>query len=135
MPYNVNHIHLKYADPKKAAQWFQKAFNFTIVSETVRPFGDTFVITKSENGVQINISSERVTDGKKEHLNKADADAHYGLEHFGFDSVDIDVDIKRLTGLGAVLKEGPIRLGDGRAIAFLACPGDVRVELIQQPKK
>ena len=33
-----------------------------IVSETVRPFGDTFVITKSENGVQINISSERTNE-------------------------------------------------------------------------
>ncbi len=131
MPYNINHIHLKYSDPKKAAAWFQKAFNFTIVSETVRPFGDTFVVTKSENGIQVNISSERTN----ERLNKADSDAHYGLEHFGFDSADIDVDIKRLTGLGAQLKEGPIRLADGRAIAFLACPGDVRVELIQGPKK
>jgi catechol 2,3-dioxygenase-like lactoylglutathione lyase family enzyme len=131
VPYNINHIHLKYSDPKKAAEWFQKAFNFTIVSETVRPFGDKFVVTKSENGVQVNISSERTN----EKLNRADADAHYGLEHFGFDSADIDADIKRLIGLGAQLKEGPIRLGDGRAIAFLACPGDVRVELIQQPKK
>ena len=131
MPYNINHIHLKYSDPRKAAQWFQKAFNFTIVSETVRPFGDTFVVTKSENGVQVNISSERTN----EKLNKADANAHYGLEHFGFDSADVDADIKRLTGLGATLKEGPIRLADGRAIAFLACPGDVRVELIQQAKK
>jgi Glyoxalase/Bleomycin resistance protein/Dioxygenase superfamily len=103
MPYNINHIHLKYSDPKKAAEWFHKAFNFTIVSETVRPFGDTFVVTKSENGVQVNISSERVQNNAKEKLNRADADAHYGLEHFGFDSADIDADIKRLTGLGARL--------------------------------
>lgn len=131
MPYNINHIHLKYSDPKRAADWFVKAFNFTIVSDTVRPFGDRFVVTRSENGVQVNISSERTN----EKLNKGDADAHYGLEHFGFDTADIDVDVKKLTGLGAVLKEGPIRLGDGRAIAFLACPGDVRVELIQAAKK
>jgi catechol 2,3-dioxygenase-like lactoylglutathione lyase family enzyme len=132
MPYNVNHIHLKYSDPKKAAQWFQRAFNFKIISETVRPFGDTFVVTEAENGVRVNISSERTN----EKLNKGDADAHYGLEHFGFDSADIDADIKRLTGLGATLKEGPIRLADGRAIAFIAAPGgDVRIELIQQPKR
>jgi predicted enzyme related to lactoylglutathione lyase len=131
MPFNINHIHLKYSDPKKAAEWFQKAFNFTIVSETTRPFGDKFIVTKSENGVQVNISSERTN----EKLNRGDADAHYGLEHFGFDSADIDADIKRLTSLGATLKEGPIRLGDGRAIAFIAAPGDVRIELIQAPKK
>lgn len=131
MPYNINHIHLKYSDPKKAAEWFQKAFNFKIISETTRPFGDKFIVTESENGTRVNMSSERTN----EKLNRGDADAHYGLEHFGFDSQDIDADIKRLTAMGATLKEGPIRLGDGRAIAFIAAPGEVRIELIQQPKK
>ncbi len=82
MPYNVNHIHLKSKDPKVTAEWFVKAFNVKIISETVRPVGDQFIITQTEGGLAINISSERTN----EVLGPADDDAHYGLEHFGFDT-------------------------------------------------
>ena len=92
MPFNVNHIHLKSSDPKKTADWFVEAFNVEIVSDNVRPVGDRFIVTKSEGGLAINISSER-TDEK---LGPADANPHYGLEHFGFDTDDMDADIARL---------------------------------------
>jgi lactoylglutathione lyase len=120
MPFNVNHIHLKSSDPKKTADWFVEAFKVEIVSDNVRPVGDRFIVTKSEGGLAINISSER-TDEK---LGPADANPHYGLEHFGFDTDDMDADIARLVGLGAELKEGPINNGGGVSIAFVAAPGD-----------
>ena len=34
MPYKVNHIHIKSKDPKITAEWFVKAFNVKIFSET-----------------------------------------------------------------------------------------------------
>jgi lactoylglutathione lyase len=126
MPFNVNHIHLKSSDPKKSADWFVEAFNVEIISDIVRPVGDRFIKTMTEGGLAINISSER-TDEK---LGPADADPHYGLEHFGFDTDDMAADIARLEGLGAVLKEGPIDNGGGVTIAFVAAPGDIRIELI-----
>ena len=128
MPFIVNHIHLKSSDPKATADWFVEAFNIEIVSDNVRPVGDRFIGTKTEGGLTINISSER-TD---EVLGPADADPHYGLEHFGFDTDDMDADLERLQGLGAVLKEGPIVNPAGGAIAFIAAPGDIRIELIQK---
>ena len=128
MPYAVNHIHLKSADPKATADWFVKAFNVKIMSDTTRTFGDRFIVTRTEGGLNINISGART--GEK--LGPADANAHFGLEHFGFDSSDMDADLKRLQGLGATLKEGPIQTGPGARIAFIATPGDVRVELIQR---
>ncbi len=85
MPFNVNHIHLKSTDPKKTADWFVEAFNVQITSDSVRPVGDRFIMTMTEGGLAINISSER-TDEK---LGPADADPHYGLEHFGFDTDDM----------------------------------------------
>ena len=127
MPYNVNHIHLKSKDPKVTAEWFVKAFNVKIISETVRPVGDTFIITQTEGGLAINISSER----PNEKLGPADDDAHYGLEHFGFDTDDIEADIDRLVSLGAVHKEGPLPQPDGRKIGFIGAPGGIRIELIQ----
>lgn len=128
MPFIVNHIHLKSSDPKATADWFVEAFNVEIVSDDVRPLGDRFIKTVTEGGLTINISSER----KGETLGPADADPHYGLEHFGFDTDDMDSDLKRLQGLGAELKEGPITNAGGGAIAFIAAPGGIRIELIKQ---
>jgi lactoylglutathione lyase len=128
MPFNVNHIHLKSSDPKKTAAWFVEAFNVKITSERVRPSGDVFITTTTEGGLDINISAER--DG--EVLGPADADPHYGLEHFGFDTDDMDADIERLVGLGAVLKEAPSDQGGGVTIGFIAAPGDIRIELIHR---
>ncbi len=128
MPFNINHIHIKSSDPQKSAEWWSKAFNLTIVSDNVRPVGDRFIVTKSEGGLNINISSERTN----EKLGPSDSDAHYGLEHFGFDTDDIEADIKRLVDMGATHKEGPVDLPDGRKIGFIGTPDGVRVELIQQ---
>ena len=128
MPFNVDHIHLKSSDPRKTAAWFVEAFNVEIVSERVRPTGDLFITTMTEGGLAINISAEK----EGEVLGPADADAHYGLEHFGFDTDDMDADIERLVGLGAVLKEAPSDQGGGVIIGFIAAPGDIRIELIHR---
>ena len=127
--YKINHIHLKSNDPEADANWFQKAFNFKITSDEVRAVGDRFISCESEGGLRVNISGERTN----EKLGPSDADPHYGLEHFGFDSSDINADILRLEGMGAVLAEGPIDMPNGMQIAFIKTPGNVRLELIQWP--
>ncbi len=132
MPYRINHIHLKAPDPRKTAEWYATAFGFTIVSDEVRVFGDRFVRCQSEGGgMLVNISGARTG----ETLGPGDARAHHGLEHFGFDSASLEADIARLEGLGARLLEGPIQIPNGPRIAFLQAPDDVRVELIEPPKK
>lgn len=131
MAYRINHIHLKAPDPKKTAEWYVRAFGFKILNEEVRVFGDRFIRCQSEDGgMMVNISGART--GEK--LGPGDAGAHHGLEHFGFDSVDIEADIARLEGLGARLLEGPTQVPNGPRIAFLRAPDDVRVELVQRPK-
>jgi lactoylglutathione lyase len=131
MAYRVNHIHLKSPDPEKTANWYVKAFNFKIVSDRVRVFGDRFITCMTEDGgLQVNISSEQT--GEK--LGPGDSTPHFGIEHIAFDSEDIEADIKRLEGLGAPLLEGPIALPDGRAIAFVKGPDETRIELLQPAK-
>ncbi len=131
MPFRINHIHLKSPDPRKTADWYVKAFNFTILSDETRPFGDRFIRCKSEDGgMFVNISGARTG----ETLGPGDANPHHGLEHFGFDSEHLETDIERLRGFGAELLEGPIDLATGARIAFLKAPDDVRLELIQSPK-
>ena len=132
MAYRINHIHLKAPDPRKTAEWYTQAFNFKIVSDETRVFGDRFVRCTSEDGaLAVNISGAR----KNETLGPGDASAHHGLEHFGFDSAGLEADITRLEGLGARLLEGPIQIPNGPRICFLWAPDDVRVELIERPKK
>jgi lactoylglutathione lyase len=129
MGFRINHIHLKSPDPRKTAEWYVKAFDFQITSDETRAFGDRFLRCKSaDNGIAVNISGARTN----ERLGSGDAMPHHGLEHFGFDSVDIDADISRLTGLGAKLLEGPIQIPNGGRIAFLQGPDDTRLELVER---
>src|SRR5262249_9436342 len=103
MAFRINHIHLKAPDPRKTADWYVKAFHFKIVSDETRIFGDRFVRCMSEDGgMAVNISGART--GEK--LGHGDAMPHHGLEHFGFDTVNLDADIARLAGLGCPVLEG-----------------------------
>lgn len=128
MAYRINHIHLKAPDPRKTADWYARAFNFRIVSDETRVFGDRFVRCLSEDGaLAVSISGPRTG----ERLAPGDASAHWGLEHIGLDSADLEADIRRLQGLGARLLEGPIQVPNGPRVAFIQGPDDTRLELIQ----
>ena len=127
MAYAINHLHLKSEDPERSAAWWGEAFNFKVVFDTTRSFGDRFLICESENGIRVMISDARTG----ETLGPADAAAHLGLEHFGVDSENLEADIERLQGLGAVLAEGPLEAAPGVRICFLQTPDNVRVELIE----
>jgi catechol 2,3-dioxygenase-like lactoylglutathione lyase family enzyme len=132
MPFKINHIHIKSADPRKTAEWYEKAFAFKIVSDETRVFGDRFIRCNSgDGGIIVSISNARTN----EKLGPADSRAHYGLEHFAIESDDIEADIARLQKLGAKLQEGPIKAPNGVRFAFLGVPDDVRIELLELPKK
>jgi len=127
MSYTFDHVHLKAKDPKSVADWYVKAFNFTIFNDTTRIFGDRFIQCKTENGIIINVSGPR-TDEK---LGEGDPTAHFGIEHFGIKVSDIEKEISRLTDLGATLLEGPIDVPNGPLIGFIKAPENVRIELMQ----
>lgn len=129
MSYEFNHVHLKAPDPKKTADWYVNAFNFKIVGDMVRPVGDRFIRCQTADGVAVTISGAR----SGEHLEPGNANAHWGIEHFGVSVPDIEAEIKRLVELGAKLLEGPNgNVGELR-IAFIKAPDDTRIELMQLP--
>ena len=127
MTFAINHIHLKSNDPGTSAEWWVKAFNFKIISDVTRDFGDRFVTCESENGIRVNISGARTG----ETLGPGDANVHEGLEHFGLDSQNLEADIERLTAIGTEVMQGPTEAGPIR-ICFLKAPDNVRIELIQR---
>ena len=131
MAFRINHIHLKALDPRRTAEWYVGAFGFKIVNDETRVFGDRFIRCQSEDGgMAVNISGARTG----EMLQQGNASPHFGLEHFGLVSVEIEADIRRLEELGATLLEGPIQNPNGSRIAFLRAPDDTRVELVQAAK-
>ena len=128
MPFRINHIHLKSPDPEKTANWYVQAFKFKITSDETRSFGDRFIrCTSEDGGMNVNISGAKT--GEK--MGQGDATPHYGLEHFGFDTPDVEAEIERLKGFGAKLLDGPISMPNGGKIAFIQAPDNVRLELIQ----
>ena len=129
MAYEFDHVHLKAVDPGAAADWYVRAFDFKIISDAVRLWGDRFLRCQTPDGTVVNISGAR-TDEK---MGDSDGSAHWGLEHFGMKVDDIDSEIGRLTGLGAQLMEGPVSVPNGPRIAFIKAPGGVRIELLQYP--
>src|SRR5262245_9252258 len=93
MAYRINHIHLKAPDPRKTAEWYTRAFNFTIVNDETRAFGDRFVRCLSEGGgVAVNTSGA----GTGERLGRADASPRHGLGHCGCDPTATGAAITRL---------------------------------------
>ena len=129
MAYEFDHVHLKSSDPGATADWYVKAFNFKIVSDAVRMWGDRFIRCQTVDGAIVNISGDRT--GEK--MGPGDAGAHWGLEHVGLKVDDIDAELERLSGLGAGVMEGPVDVPNGPRIAFIKAPGDVRIELLQYP--
>ena len=128
MAYEFDHVHIKSTEPGATADWYVKAFDFKIVSDAVRIWGDRFIRCETTDGAIINISGARTN----EKMGEGDGGAHWGIEHFGIKVDDIDYEIERLTGLGAKLLEGPVDVpGVGLRIAFIKAPADVRREIMQ----
>lgn len=100
MVYKINHIHIKSSDPRRTAEWYEKAFAFTIMSDETRIFGDRFIRCQSGNGDML-VSFSNARSG--ETLGPGHAHARYGLEHFAIECVNLESEIARLEKLGAKL--------------------------------
>jgi lactoylglutathione lyase len=124
MPFRLNHIHIKSPEPRQTAEWWVKAFDFKILSDETRVWGDRFIRCQAGEGMVVTFSSARTN----ETLGPGDVTPHHGLEHFGIDTGDIEADIARLVDLGAKLLEGPIQNPNGPRVAFLSGPHEVRFE-------
>ncbi len=86
--YTVNHIHLKAPDPMETAQWYVDAFGAEITGQA-EGLGGAKTVRIDLGGTRFNISS--APEG--ESLPDGTADLHYGLEHFGLHTDDIEQSI------------------------------------------
>ena len=124
--FRVNHIHLKAHDPKKTAQWYVDTFGAKIVGEG-QGLGGSQTVRLDIEGVRINVTSAPAG----ETLPEGTADSHYGLEHFGFDTDDIEGVMARLESQGVGVLLPITQVASASKISYIQGPENVRIELVQ----
>ena len=124
--YTVNHIHLKAPDPNKTAQWYADTFGARITGQA-EGLGGAKTVRIDLGGTRFNISSAPV----RESLPLGTADPHYGLEHFGLHTDNIEATIAELKDRGTEVLLPITQVASGNKIAYVKGPDNVRIELVQ----
>ena len=130
MPYLINHVHIRSANPSNSADWYAEHFGATKVSEREVMPGTVTISMDMGSPVRLNISSQVAgssSDRAAAELNRL------GLEHFGFDVEDIEADISRLSAAGVRIVLAVTEVTGGAKLAYIEGPDDVLIELVQPP--
>ncbi len=123
----LNHIHLRSHDPRKAARWYVEMLGAKVVRDTENQGAVTVGLDLA--GTRINISSPPTGQD----VPKGSADVHLGLEHFGLHTADLEQLLAKLSLKGLEVLEPLRTLESGMKTAFVRAPDDVRIELMQLP--
>lgn len=121
----LNHIHLKSTDPRKAAAWYVEMLGAKVIREA--EIRGAFSVLLDISGLRVNIGAPLAGQS----LPRGSADQHLGLEHFGLQSDDVEGLLARLKAKGVEVLEPMATVGSGTKIVFVRAPDDVRIELMQ----
>jgi catechol 2,3-dioxygenase-like lactoylglutathione lyase family enzyme len=124
--YLYDHIHLRSRDPKGTAQFYERLFDARII-ESVQSDG-TPRIDLDLNGLMVFIA--RV--GADEAMPDSPAEPHLGLDHFGLRVDNLEQTAAELKRRGGSFSVEPHTIRPGVKIAFLECPDNVRIELLER---
>jgi extradiol dioxygenase family protein len=123
-----NHLHFRSEDPDAAAKFYCDNFGAKITSE--RPLSTTKSIQLELNGEHLMTISGRA---EGEDPVAGSTEPRYGLDHFGFETDDIEQLAATLHANGVKFNCEPWVMPSGSTVAFVVAPDEVSVELIQRP--
>jgi len=126
MAHRFDHGHIKSRDPRRTAQWWADTFGARLLPEFSS--GEVLFCPIEIGGVKINIS--RPSRAEAAAMDEGSAAIHYGLEHLGLETDDLDGDLELLCAQGLAIFE--VRETPTVRIAFVETPDAVRVELMQR---
>ena len=129
MAHGLHHIHIKSKDPRSSAQWWADMFGATLLPEI--EFGSMLFAPVSLDGVQISITT--LAPGDEGVIADPHSIPHYGLEHIGITTDDLDADLARFAAQGLEVYDRRPGAG-GFENAFVAAPDGVCIELLQAPR-
>ena len=130
MPYTINHVHIRSADPRASAAWYEKYFDAKIVSEREVMPGTITIGMEMGGPVRLNVSSK--PSGSSDERPVAELN-RLGLEHFGFDVQDLEAELGRLESSGIRIVLPLTEVVGGLRLAYIEGPDDVLIELVQRP--
>jgi len=128
MAYKVDHVHLLAADPEATARFYEEMFGARRVGQRLMGDGRVF-ITLDLGGLAVLVSPPRAAapaDGA------VSGCGHYGLQHFGLVTEDLDKAVATLKGKGATFTEAVSQPQPGLRITFLRGPDNVVIELLEK---
>ncbi len=123
-----NHLHFRSENPDAAAKFYCDNFGAKITS--VRPLSTTKSIQLELNGQHLMTISGRA---QGEDPVAGSTEPRYGLDHFGFETDDIQQLAATLRSNGVKFNCEPWTMPSGSTVAFIVAPDEVSVELIQRP--
>jgi catechol 2,3-dioxygenase-like lactoylglutathione lyase family enzyme len=129
MAHRFHHAHIKSKDPRAGSQWWADMFGATALPEM--EFGDMLFCPVELDGVRINITT--MGPGDEGRIADPPEVPHFGLEHLGLVTPDLDAVLARFEEQGLPIlgrREG----AGGYEIAFVITPDGVCLELLQEPE-
>ena len=123
----LHHLHIRAADPWTTARWWADVFDGSIAGE----FGDDASerIRVMIGGMLLNVSSPQ----PGQPIADAYPGPHYGLDHFGLETHDLDAAVERLRERDVGVVGSPAQADDGSRSVTAMGPDQVRVEIVQPP--
>ena len=129
MPYAINHVHIRSADPHATAALYEKHFEAKIVSDRVVMPGTITIGMEVGGPVRLNVSSKPA--GSSDERPTAELN-RLGLEHFGFSVENLEADLDRLEKSGIRIVLPLTEVVGGTLLAYIEGPDDVLIELVQR---
>jgi lactoylglutathione lyase len=124
--FSYDHIHLRTRDPRGTAEWYHRMFGARII-ESVQSDGQPR-IDLDINGLTVFIANVPA----EADMADAPAEPHLGLDHFGLRVDNLEAAVAELKQRGASFSTEPRAIRPGVKIAFIQCPDNVRVELLER---
>ena len=128
MQYHINHVHVRAQDPHASAAWYEKHFNARKLWDREIMPGTVTVSMEVGGPVRLNISSK--PSGTSDERSVAELN-RLGLEHFGFDVENLEVELVRLESAGIRVVLPLTETPTGSRLAYIEGPDDVLIELVQ----
>ena len=121
----LEHIHIVTLDPMKLAAFYEKAFGAKITRTRTLPNGGVSV-SLDLGGTRLAIMAPDTPDKRDPPDNPH---KHFGLEHLGVRTDDIEAVVKNSVAEGATIMQDVTQVRPGHRVAFIMAPENTMIEV------